>query len=196
MTNDIESLTEMFASGIVGLISAVIYMIGFRYYMSGFMGDISQAAAASGVSGVIQKLGLALDTKGFIILGISLFFAILVALALSTILGVLAEDYQAYTNLTAPHLPGHDPCYFRSFPTQRLSLPFRSSSNSFTPVPHSPEPAARELQRRPLRILCTGCSCAHPHRRPHLPRTGAAMKLVPEKRCSSRNAFSKYKRRS
>jgi len=93
---------KMFASGIVGLISAVIYMFGFRYYMSGFMGDISQAAAASGVTGVIQKLGLALDTKGFIILGISLFIAILVALALATILGVLAEDYRSAQSLLLP----------------------------------------------------------------------------------------------
>ena len=95
-------MAKMFASGIVGLISAVIYMFGFRYYMSGFMGDISQAAAASGVSGVIQKLGLTMDTKGFIILGVSLFIAILVALALATILGVLAEDYRSAQSLILP----------------------------------------------------------------------------------------------
>jgi len=93
---------KMLASGLVGLISAVIYMFGFRYYMSGFMGDISQAAAASGVTGVIQKLGLTMDTKGFLILGVSLFIAILVALALATILGVLAEDYRSAQSLILP----------------------------------------------------------------------------------------------
>ena len=116
---------KMFASGIVGLISAVIYMFGFRFYMSGFMGDISQAAAASGVSGVIQKLGLAMDTKGFIILGISLFFAILVALALATILGVLAEDYRSAQSLIMPLIFLVMIPYFLSFfsDPKTLSLP-------------------------------------------------------------------------
>jgi ABC-2 type transport system permease protein len=116
---------KMFASGIVGLISAVIYMFGFRYYMSGFMGDISQAAAASGVTGVIRKLGLALDTKGFIILGISLFFAILVALALATILGVLAEDYRSAQSLILPLIFLVMIPYFLSFfsDPKTLSLP-------------------------------------------------------------------------
>jgi ABC-2 type transport system permease protein len=118
---------KMFASGLVGLVSAVIYMFGFRYYMSGFMGDISQAAAASGVSGVIQKLGLTMDTKGFIILGISLFFAILVALALSTILGVLAEDYRSAQSLIMPLIFLVMIPYFLSFfsDPKTLSLPVK-----------------------------------------------------------------------
>jgi len=95
---------KMFASGLVGLVSSVIYMFGFRYYWGGFMGDISRAAAADGVTGVIQKLGLTMDTKGFLILGVSLFIAILVALALATILGVLAEDYRSAQSLLMPIL--------------------------------------------------------------------------------------------
>jgi ABC-2 type transport system permease protein len=118
---------KMFASGIVGLISAVIYMIGFRYYMGGFMGDISQAAAASGVTGVIQKLGLTMDTKGFLILGISLFIAILVALALATILGVLAEDYRSAQSLLLPLMFLVMIPYFLSFfsDPKTLSLPVK-----------------------------------------------------------------------
>jgi ABC-2 type transport system permease protein len=116
---------KMFASGLVGLISAVIYMFGFRYYMGGFMGDISRAAAADGVTGVIQKLGLAMSTKGFIILGISLFFAILVALALATILGVLAEDYRSAQSLIMPLIFLVMIPYFLSFfsDPRTLSLP-------------------------------------------------------------------------
>jgi ABC-2 type transport system permease protein len=93
---------KMLASGLVGLISAFIYMIGFRYYLGGFMGDVSEAAAASGVTGVIQKLGLTLTANHLIILGISLFFAILCALAMATILGVLAEDYRSAQSLIMP----------------------------------------------------------------------------------------------
>ena len=116
---------KMFASGLVGLISAVIYMFGFRYYMGGFMGDISRAAAADGVTGVIQKLGLAMSTKGFLILGVSLFFAILVALALATILGVLAEDYRSAQSLIMPLIFLVMIPYFLSFfsDPKTLSLP-------------------------------------------------------------------------
>ena len=116
---------KMLASGLVGLISAVIYMIGFRYYMGGFMGDVSQAAAASGLTGVIQKLGLTMDTRGFLILGVSLFFAILVALAMATILGVLAEDYRSAQSLIMPMIFLVMIPYFMSFfaDPKNLSLP-------------------------------------------------------------------------
>ncbi len=116
---------KMLASGLVGLISAVIYMVGFRYYMGGFMGDVSQAAAASGVTGVIQQLGLTMNTRGFLILGVSLFFAILVALAMATILGVLAEDYRSAQSLIMPMIFLVMIPYFMSFfaDPKTLSLP-------------------------------------------------------------------------
>ena len=90
---------KMVSSGLVGLISAVIYMVGFRSFMGGFYGDVR---AASQMSGVIQKLGLSLNTNSYIILGISLFFAILCALAMAMILGVLAEDFRSAQSLIMP----------------------------------------------------------------------------------------------
>lgn len=116
---------KMLASGLVGLISAAIYMVGFRYYMGGFMGDVSEAAAASGITGVIQQLGLTMDTRGFLILGVSLFFAILVALAMATILGVLAEDYRSAQSLIMPMIFLVMIPYFMSFfaDPKNLSLP-------------------------------------------------------------------------
>lgn len=116
---------KMFASGLVGLISAVIYMFGFRYYMGGFMGDVSAAAASSGIGGVIQKLGLAMTANGYIILGVTLFFAILCALALATILGVLAEDYRSAQSLIMPVIFLVMIPYFLSFfsDIKTLSLP-------------------------------------------------------------------------
>lgn len=118
---------KMFASGLVGLIAAVIYMFGFRYYMSGFMGDVSAAVASSGIGGVIQKLGLAMTTKGYVVLGISLFLAILCALALATILGVLAEDYRSAQSLILPLIFLVMIPYFLSFfsDINSLSLPAR-----------------------------------------------------------------------
>ncbi len=91
--------TKMLSSGLVGLISAIIYLVGFRSFMGGLYGDLP---AASQMSGVIQKLGLSLNTNSYIILGISLFFAILCALAMATILGVLAEDFRSAQTLIMP----------------------------------------------------------------------------------------------
>jgi ABC-2 type transport system permease protein len=90
---------KMLSSGLVGLISAIIYLVGFRSFMGGFYGDIP---SSSQMGGVIQKLGLSLNTNSYIILGISLFFAILCALAMATILGVLAEDFRSAQTLIMP----------------------------------------------------------------------------------------------
>jgi len=117
---------KMVASAVVGLISAVIYMIGYRNSMGSFMGDVSQAVS-SGMGDAVQKLGLAMTTKGYIILGISLFFAILVALALATILGVLAEDFRAAQSLIMPLIFLVMIPYFLSFfsDPKNLSLPMK-----------------------------------------------------------------------
>jgi ABC-2 type transport system permease protein len=92
---------KMLASGFVGLVSAAIYMIGFRSYMGGFTADM---ASAPGVSQLVQKLGLTLNANALVILGASLFFAILCALAMATILGVLAEDFRSAQSLIMPML--------------------------------------------------------------------------------------------
>lgn len=91
---------KMLAAGVVGLLSAVIYMAAFRWYMKGITGDISQATGS--ITSVIKQLGLSLTAGGSFILALSLFLAILCALALATILGVLAEDYRIAQSLIMP----------------------------------------------------------------------------------------------
>ncbi len=90
---------KMLAAGIVGLLSAVIYMVGMRSYMGGMMGDIRASAP---VTAVIKQLGLTLTGNGYLLLGISLFFALLCGLAMATILGVLAEDFRSAQSLMLP----------------------------------------------------------------------------------------------
>ncbi len=115
---------KMLAAGLAGLLSAAIYMVGFRSYMGGVMGGM---ANAPGVSQVVQKLGLALDAKALVILGVSLFFAILCALALATILGVLAEDFRSAQSLIMPMIFLVMIPYFISMFTdvKTLSLPVK-----------------------------------------------------------------------
>jgi ABC-2 type transport system permease protein len=113
---------KMLGSGLVGLISAVIYMFGYRFALGGVMGNVSARAASSGVIGVIQKLGLAMTANSYIVLGVSLFLAILCALALATILGVLAEDYRSAQSLIMPLIFLVMIPYFLSFFSDPMTL--------------------------------------------------------------------------
>ena len=92
---------KMLAAGLVGLLSAGIYMFGFKGFMGGIGGDELKAAASQG-GAVMRQLGLYFDTSGYLILGASLFLAILVALALAMILGVLAEDFRSAQSMLMP----------------------------------------------------------------------------------------------
>jgi ABC-2 type transport system permease protein len=92
--------TKMLAAGIVGLASAVIYMFGFKSYIGGMTGGLT--AGGGGVQSVIRQLGLSLTTSGYVVLGVSLFFAIICALALAMILGVMAEDFRSAQMLIMP----------------------------------------------------------------------------------------------
>ncbi len=113
---------KMLSAGLVGLISAAIYMIGFRRFIGGLDPDMR---ASSQVINVIQKLGLSFTTNSYLILGISLFFAILCALAMATILGVLAEDFRSAQGLVMPMIFLVMIPYFISilFDINSLSLP-------------------------------------------------------------------------
>jgi ABC-2 type transport system permease protein len=119
--------TKMMASGLVGLISAVISIFGYMYFMRGFMGDVSRAAAASGIGAVIQKLGLSMTAVSYAIFGLSLFLAILCALAMATVLGVLAEDFRSAQSLIMPLIFLVMIPYFLSFLSdfRTLSLPVK-----------------------------------------------------------------------
>ena len=92
---------KMFAAGLVGLISAGVYMIGFQGFIGGIGRDAAQAGAQGGAS-VMRQLGLYFGTGGYLVLGASLFLAILVALAMAMILGVLAEDFRSAQNMIMP----------------------------------------------------------------------------------------------
>ena len=90
---------KMLAAGLVGLLSAVIYMVGFRSFTGGMTSGLE---ASSGMTAAMHQLGLSFNTTGYIYLGFSLFFAILCALAISMILGVLAEDFRSAQSLIMP----------------------------------------------------------------------------------------------
>jgi ABC-2 type transport system permease protein len=116
---------KMLAAGLIGLLSAIIYMIGFKSYMGGMMG-VGRSMPMT-VDNVVRELGLVLNTNGYLLLGVSLFFAILCALAMATILGVLAEDFRSAQSLIMPVIFLVLIPYFLSFfsDIKNLSLPVR-----------------------------------------------------------------------
>jgi ABC-2 type transport system permease protein len=74
------------------LIMGVIYMAGFYSYFNSLGG--------STVS--LQDMGLALNSLDYILIGLSVFTALLAALCLSIILGSFASNYRSAQTLTFP----------------------------------------------------------------------------------------------
>ena len=93
---------KMLSAGLVGLISAFVYMIGFKSFMGGLGADEVQAASGAGGADLMRQLGLYFDATGYVVLAAALFLAILVALAMAIILGVLAEDFRSAQTMIMP----------------------------------------------------------------------------------------------
>jgi len=83
---------KIVGSALVGMIMAAIYMIGFSRYMSSFQtSDINLA-----------DFGLALGMPDYLLVGISLFVALLAGLALCIVLGTFAKNYRSAQALIFP----------------------------------------------------------------------------------------------
>lgn len=92
---------KMLGAGVVAALMAVVYMFGFRSYMDGLTGGISSSTGA--VSDTAMKaLGLSFNTGDYILLGFSLFGAIIAALSIALILGSFAEDSKSVQGLITP----------------------------------------------------------------------------------------------
>jgi ABC-2 type transport system permease protein len=83
---------KIVGSALVGLIMAGIYMIGFSRYMTSFqLSDVNLA-----------DFGLALGTQDYLLIGISLFTALLAGLSLCIVLGTFAKNYRSAQTLIFP----------------------------------------------------------------------------------------------
>jgi ABC-2 type transport system permease protein len=95
-------LSKMMAAGLVSLVSAAFYMFGFRSYINGLSGGAMSAGTTDAVKTAVNQLGLTLGWTQYALLGVSLFFGILVALAIAMILGVFAEDVKSVNGIITP----------------------------------------------------------------------------------------------
>jgi ABC-2 type transport system permease protein len=113
-------LSKMVSAAIVAIIVTAAYL----FAMTRFLG-ISQGPQAS--SDVMRALGLTLTTGDFLLLGISIFFAILSVLAVSTILAVYSEDEKSAQLMLTPLMVFVMIPYFLTIFTDvnTLSMPLR-----------------------------------------------------------------------
>jgi ABC-2 type transport system permease protein len=84
---------KIIASAIIGLMLAIIYMIGLGYWMQSF--QISE-----GVS--LADFNLVLSATDLLIVGISVFVTLIAALSLCMLLGTMAKNYKSAQTLTFP----------------------------------------------------------------------------------------------
>ncbi len=93
--------SKMVAAGIIALLVSLVYMVGFSYYMGGIMEGVGGQITA-GMGEAMVELGLVLHLSSYVFLGLSVFFAILCALAIALILGSFAQDLKSAQGLIAP----------------------------------------------------------------------------------------------
>jgi len=92
---------KLIGAGIVALVMAGVYMVGFRYYIDGM--SAGQATTVSTeVAQAAGVLGLKFAVTDYLFLGGSLFFGILSALSIAMILGIFAEDTKAVQGVITP----------------------------------------------------------------------------------------------
>ncbi len=106
LSSPISRKTIIFAklvgAGIVALLFAATYMIGFKYYMQGMTGGALSGGTADGIASSLQALGVVVTPMGYVLLGSSLFLGVLVALAIAIILGILADSVKSVQAVTTP----------------------------------------------------------------------------------------------
>jgi len=85
-------LAKLIAAGIVALLFAGVYMIGMNFYIKGLTAGV--APAGQGVIEIASSLGLVFSPLGYLLLGLSLFMGILVALSIAMVLGIMAVTNQ------------------------------------------------------------------------------------------------------
>lgn len=93
---------KLIGAGVVALLSAGFYMIGFRSYINGVSGGLATSQTSAQLTETLRNLGLVMGPLEYIFLGASLFLGILVALAIAMILGTLTESSKNIQSVTTP----------------------------------------------------------------------------------------------
>lgn len=98
---------KMLAAAVVALLNAVVYMIGFSKFVSGASDTLSEEAESLANKGLtvdaaLEQLGLSLGFTDYLLVGLQLFFTIMICLSISLILGALINDSKNAQNMLMP----------------------------------------------------------------------------------------------
>lgn len=93
---------KMSAAGLMAFFIALVYMLGFRYYMNGISGGAIGEVANYKSLASLYELGLVLKPYDYVLQGLSQFFGILCALAIAFVLGSVADDLKSAQGLLTP----------------------------------------------------------------------------------------------
>lgn len=91
---------KMLSAGLVALISAIVYMLGFSTSMGSMLGGMTEemsdvVSSTISTSFAMASLGLTLTTFDYFLIGLNIFLSIMIALSLSMMLGVLVNDIKS-----------------------------------------------------------------------------------------------------
>jgi len=84
---------KIIASAVVGLLMAVIYMLGFGYYMQ---------SLTTGLEVNLADFGLALGVQDYLLVGLSVFVTLLAGLSLCMVLGASRRTTKARRRSYSP----------------------------------------------------------------------------------------------
>ncbi len=98
---------KMLAAAVVALINAAVYMFAFSIFVSGATDEVTETVAnAAGVSltvdQALEQLGLNLVLGDYLLIGLQLFFTIMICLSVSIMLGALIDDAKNVQNMLMP----------------------------------------------------------------------------------------------
>lgn len=84
---------KMLAAAVLALIFAAFYMLAMGSYMSSMIPtEVANRGLAQAAQHISSNLGLRLDFKANLLLGMNIFLAIIAALSMSTVLALFAKD--------------------------------------------------------------------------------------------------------
>ncbi|MBU6389685.1 ABC transporter permease [Patescibacteria group bacterium] len=91
---------KMLAAGLFAGLSSLIYLYGYQRYLLNATSDTNNSA----IHDLAARLGLVFTPSDYVLMGVTLFGAILIALVAALILGAFAEDVKSVQGLLMPLL--------------------------------------------------------------------------------------------
>jgi ABC-2 type transport system permease protein len=106
LTTPVKRIYILIAKMLSASFVSLVYTVIFMFSMNNFTGEMTGMSLGSGSSDAqskaLEALGITFNTGTYIILGFSLFFSIVIGLAMAIIIGILSEDLKKLQGMMTP----------------------------------------------------------------------------------------------